>query len=80
MKISKKEQDAIKAVLAIAHEWGYGNMISHLRTAMAKVVMKQIGLDEEEAFVATAMSPYPIKMHDDIVERGEWDETGRRYK
>lgn len=81
MKISEAERFAIREVLAHGEEWGYGNLISHLQTAWARRLMR-VGVSEKVARLSTARdgSGYPFQMQDDLVERGEWDETGARYR
>jgi hypothetical protein len=79
MKISEGERKAIQEVLAYAEAYGYGNLISHLQTAWAKVLVEKEGMDEKTARLVSGGSGYPFQMHADLVERGEWDETGARY-
>src|SRR5262245_53432115 len=80
MKISEAERIAVQEVLAYGEAWGYGNLISHLQTAWARRLMGD-GLPEKAAREATNMrGGYPFAMQDDLVERGEWDETGERYR
>jgi hypothetical protein len=78
MKISKREQEAIKTVVGHGREWGYGNMIGHLQSAWTKDLMDEYGLDEDNA--RRGSDAYPVKMHIDLMEYGEWDETGARYR
>lgn len=79
MKISEGERLAIQNMLADAEAYGYGNFISHLATAWAARLMRG-GLDERTARLATGVSGgYPFAMQRDLLERGEWDETGARY-
>ena len=80
MTISKEEQLAIGLVLDAAATHGYGNLISHLQTAWARTLMTNYGLNEEAARAATGGAGYPFAMQADLVERGEWDETGRAYR
>ena len=77
--ISKNEQDAIRHVVALGAAVGYGNLISHLQTAWAKSLVRQWGMSEESARLASGGEGYPFAMQDDLIERGEWDETGERY-
>lgn len=81
MKISDAERIAIHEVLAYGEAHGYGNLITHLQTAWARRLMRD-GMDEATARAATARdgSGYPFAMQDDLIERGEWDETGARYR
>ena len=81
MKISVEEQDAILQVLEFGKSFGYGNLISHLRTAWARHMADEHGFPEEAARNAThAGDFYPFLMQDDLIDRGEWDETGERYR
>jgi hypothetical protein len=77
-KISKAEQAAIRQVVEHGRAFGFGNLITHLQTAWAVSLMEQ-GMDEETARHASG-GGYPLLMWRDLMERGEWDETGKRYK
>lgn len=79
MRVTAVEQHAVKTVLDAGRCFGYGNMISHLQTAWAKDLIEQYGMDEADAR-EDAGKGYPFGLQEDIVERGEWDETGERYK
>lgn len=79
MKISADEQYAIVAVLEFGRLFGYGNLISHLQTAWAASLILH-GLDESTARAATGGAGYPFLMQHDLIYRGEWDETGARYR
>ena len=74
MRISESEQAAIKKVVAIGESFGYGNMISHLHAAWKKSLRDQYGFEERENDQG-----YPIAMHEDLMLRGFWDETGKTY-
>ena len=78
MRISSVEQQAIKQVVTAGETFGYGNMISHLKSAWAKMLRDKYGVVEPEAHSDTA--GYPIKMHEDLMNNGCWDETGESYK
>ena len=80
MKIPEGERLALHEVLAYGETYGYGNLITHLQTAWARHLMRS-GISETVARRSTARdgSGYPFLMQDDLLERGEWDETGRRY-
>ena len=67
-------------VLDHAEAYGYGNLITHLQTAWAAKLMRG-GVSEKVARLSTARdgSGYPFLMQDDLIGRGEWDETGKRY-
>ena len=54
------ETKAIEEVLKAGSEYGYGNMIAHLKTAWAKRLMSQ-GVSKEAALDATNVSAYPIE-------------------
>lgn len=79
MKISEDERQAILTVINLGSQYGFGNMIAHLNSAWAKNLRDKWGMPEEVAMKSTHGSGYPIKMHDDLIERGEWDESGNRY-
>lgn len=80
MKISSDEQNALRAVLVFGDAYGYGNLIAHLQTAWARVLIEKYGMDEATARAAAGGNGYPFKMQDDLITRGEWDETGVRYR
>ncbi len=80
MKVTAVEQNAIRTVLEAGKCFGYGNLISHLQTAWARDLMRQHNMNETGARRAAGGKGYPFGMQDDIVERGEWDQTGERYK
>ena len=82
MHVSTAEVRAIKATISYGCQFGFGNLIAHLQTAWAETLMKQYGMDEKTARDATARdgSGYPFTMQQDIVDHGEWDETGARYR
>ena len=79
MRISKHEQQAIKTVVDLGRVHGFGNLIAHLRSAWAKTLVDQ-GVDEKTAMGGFGKGGYLIKMHLDLMERGEWDETGESYR
>jgi hypothetical protein len=80
MKISEQERQAIRQVVAAGEAFGFGNMMSHLATAWAKSLMENWSMPEDDArHAAGDMSGYPFKMQEDLMERGEWDETGQSY-
>ncbi len=79
MKIPEAERLAIQEVLAYGEAWGYGNLISHLQTAWAARLMRS-GLPEKVAREASGGVGYPFAMQADLIERGEWDERGARYR
>jgi hypothetical protein len=79
MKISREEQADIKAVLDAGARHGYGNMIFHLQTAWAKTLMEKWNLPEDTARHASGGTGYAFQMQDDLVQQGEWDETGEKY-
>ena len=69
-------------VIRFGHMFGFGNLIAHLQTAWAKSLMRDISVSEATARAATARdgSGYPFAMQEDLIECGEWDETGARYR
>lgn len=82
VKISESERMAIRHVIALGGAHGYGNLIAHMQTAWAKYLMDLYDMSEEAARAATARdgSGYPFEMQADLLERGEYDETGERYQ
>jgi len=78
MRISDDQKRAIQNLLQSAELYGHGSMIAILKTAWAKKLVAQ-GFSESDAFKAADTSGYSFAMHDDIVQRGEWDETGKSY-
>jgi len=53
------EANAIKTVLMHGAQYGYGNLIAHLRRAWAELLVNQ-GLAEDVAISATEGVPYPL--------------------
>lgn len=78
MRISSDQRLAIGNVLYAADKYGYSSMIAILKTAWAKKLVSQ-GFSEADAVMGADTSGYSFQMYDDIVERGEWDETGKKY-
>jgi len=65
------EVEAVKNVLALAEQYGYGNLISHLRRAWAvRLVKSEPGLTWEQACLATCTDPYPEEWDVDAISRG----------
>ena len=79
MRISDEEQDAIRTVLRLGARFGYGNLMAHLATRWAETLMTDYGMDEASARAASLHPGYPFEMQEDLLLRGEWDETGKRY-
>jgi hypothetical protein len=80
MKVSQEEREAVRLVLEAGASHGYGNLISHLRTAWAAMLMAEYGFSLEEAQRGAGGAGYPLRMQQDVLLRGEWDETGERYR
>ena len=80
MRISQEERAAIGAVLRAGAKYGCGNMIAHLQTWWARTLMADYGMAEEPARRASGGEGYPFAMQDDLLKRGEWDETGEKYR
>jgi hypothetical protein len=78
LKISKEEQKAIRTVVKMGEAFGYGNMISHLKSAATKSVMEKYKTTEENA--PDLGKGYPVKMHLDLMNKGQWDESGEDYR
>jgi hypothetical protein len=79
VRISETERKAIVAVVAAGRKHGFGNIISHLQAAWTDVLVNEHGMLEADARQSSG-GGYPIAMHRDLMERGEWDETGTRYR
>lgn len=79
MKVRPEERLAIIQLVQIGKQFGFGNVLGHLKTAWSKELMHQLGCNEKTANIQADGIAYPIRMHDDIVNHGEWDETGERY-
>ncbi len=79
-RISIDEQRLIRQTLNAAEAVGYGNLISHLKTAWAKKIMVERGMCEQAARIGADVDAMPFAMHTDLVEGGFWDETGERYR
>lgn len=58
--LSDAEEEAIRAVLRAGAAFGYGNMISHLKTAWAKTLMDEWDMTEESARLAAGGNGYPF--------------------
>lgn len=80
MGISDAERKAIKQALEAGARHGYGNLIAHLQTAWARYLVNVYKMDEASAREASGGDGYPFAMQDDLLERGEWDESGERYR
>ncbi len=80
MKISPGEQKAIKTVVALGEVYGYGNLISHLSTAWAKMLISKHKMTEDQARDAAGCDRgMPFAMQDDLINNGEYDESGKKY-
>lgn len=79
MRISEAEEDAIRTVLRLGGQFGYGNLMNHLATRWAQTLMAEYKMDEATARRAALLPGYPFAMQEDLLIRGEWDETGERY-
>lgn len=68
---------AIKWTVHFGRLFGFGNLITHLRTAW-----RDKELADGHAEIAETMDNecYPSGMQEDLIERGEWDETGVKYR
>jgi hypothetical protein len=62
MPITKEEQQAVSKTLEYGKEFGYGNLIAHLRKAWAVSLIKNYGFDIPTATRATIVDPYPIEV------------------
>ena len=72
MIISTSEQKAIKVVCEMGVKWGYGNMISHLQSAWALMLIKNCGFEIETARSAVVNNtPYELEVHLRLLNNGE---------
>ena len=74
MRISADEQKHIIRVVASGMAYGFGNMISHLHAAWAKSLRDNHNIPDD-----IKREGYTIDMHEDLMLRGFWDETGKSY-
>ena len=80
MNVSREEKSAVNMAVEIGGRFGYGNIVAHLLSAWANELSAN-GMDEEGAMAhVSGRLPYPIQMHLDILDNGEWDETGKKYR
>ena len=79
MQVPSDEVAAIREVLRYGDQWGYGNLIAHLQTAWARSLIDRWDMAEEAARRASGGPGYPFALQADVLERGQWDETGHRY-
>ena len=80
MKIPQHEMQAIRTVVELGGQYGYGNLMAHLQSAWMSSLMED-GLSEDKARNSViGREPYPVQMHEDLRQHGEWDETGSRYR
>jgi hypothetical protein len=56
------EKEAIEQVLRYGQQYGYGNLIAHLKKEWAEMLVKKWGISEESAISATNVSPYPLEV------------------
>ena len=77
MRISERERLAIIHTIRDGHEFGFGNLISHLQTAWAKTLMNEYGFSERVARMASGGDGYPFAMQTDLVANGKYDEPAR---
>ena len=64
------EVESIKTVLALAEQYGYGNLISHLKRAWAVKLMEGNPLlDYERALLATNVDAYPEEFDIDAIAK-----------
>jgi hypothetical protein len=82
MRISESERQAIIRVLQYGKDYGYGNLIGHLQTAWARSLVNKEGMTIHLAKASVGSrgySGYPFKMQDDLIQKGQWDDTGKAY-
>lgn len=67
--MTREEQKAIIGVLALGHRFGFGNLVSHLQTEWARVLMEVHGLDEELARHSAGGPGYPLDWQKEMLSR-----------
>ncbi|MEN6431287.1 MAG: hypothetical protein ABFD06_00100 [Smithella sp.] len=55
------EEKAIETVIKAGDQYGYGNMIAHLKRVWAENLRDKWGLPEKAALEATNVSAYPLR-------------------
>jgi len=60
--ISDREKIAVKRVIAIAKNHGYGVLIAHLKTQWVKELVES-GMREESALQAADVTAYPLSLN-----------------
>lgn len=80
MKLRPGEKEATDTILKLCDQFGYGHFMSMMATAWARKMMKKWNMSETQAREGAFLEGYPFVIFDDLMERGEWDETGERYR
>ena len=60
MSLFPGEAEAIERVLELGKNYGYGNMIAHLKRAWIEKLI-EIGLPKETALLSVNVDHYPVK-------------------
>lgn len=63
------EAEAIRTALAIGAQHGYGNVIAHLQTAWARVLMDRYAMTEQQARAASGPG-YPFEWQKEVLAGG----------
>lgn len=66
-RLSGSEVDAVKMVLEAGSQFGYGNMIAHLRTAWARMLMDRFDFSWDQAARAAVTNAYDPKIQDQLL-------------
>ena len=55
------EEQAIEIVVTLAKQYGYGNLIAHLKREWAEYLIDTYGFENSIALQATDVSAYPLR-------------------
>jgi len=62
------EKEAIIKACEIGKVYGYGNVIAHLGSAWALMLMQDYGFKEKDALDAACGVGYPIELHQEFIK------------
>ena len=67
LRLGDDERSAALAVIACGKQYGYGNMIGHLRTAWARMLMEKFDFSWDEAVQAAFADAYDPVLQDRLL-------------
>lgn len=59
--LSNSEKEAIEIVLTLSQQWGYGNMIAHIKRAWAEYLIAAWNTPPDVALRAANVPAYPLR-------------------